>query len=320
MPSKTQPLSRFPFLNTDDLYTARKKQQVIWGRHKSRVIGGNKYHTIHNRAELPGGALNFLDCSSSVQAKAASPHDQYWLLSPIEGHLEIEVNGQNFAASKTRAVLQSPWESYSFRSTPTKAFILEISEQSLRKVLPDGFLGCFGYSFEGSFRNAIQQLLFGLAGVLDDWATGAVGTKKLPSFLKHLELAVLHCLVEAIRDQETGSFAGSVVGNMPLTAIRTFMNDNLANDLSVGDIAEAAGVSIRTLQKGFADHYFMSPNKMLTTMRLDKARELLKSRKGPASVGAACKAVGFGHAGRFSKEYADRFGETPSETLRQRIT
>lgn len=320
MPSKTQPLSRYPFLNTDDLYTARKKQQVIWGIHKSRVVGGKKYQLTHNRAELPGGALNFIDCSSSIQANAASLHQQYWLLSPIEGHLEIEVNGQNFAASKTRAVLQSPWENYSFRATPAKAFILEISEPSLRKVLPDGFRGCFGYSFEGSFRNAIQQLLVGLAGVLNDWATGAVGTKKPPSFLKHMELAVLHCLAEAIRDQETGGFAGSVVGNMPLTAVRTFMSDHLAEELSVKEIAEAAGVSIRTLQNGFADHYFMSPKQMLTTMRLDKARELLKSRKGPDSVGAVCKAVGFGHAGRFSKEYAERFGETPSETLRQRIT
>ena len=133
-----------------------------------------------------------------------------------------------------------------------------------------------------------------------------------------MELAVLHCLAEAIRDQETGGFAGSLVGSVPLTTVRTFMSDHLAEDLTVKDIAAAVGVSIRTLQNGFADHYFQSPKQMLTTMRLDKARELLKSRKGPTSVGDVCEAVGFGHAGRFSKGYAERFGETPSETLRSR--
>jgi len=96
------------------------------------------------------------------------------------------------------------------------------------------------------------------------------------------------------------------------------MTGHLVEELSVKNIAAAAGVSIRTLQNSFADHYFMSPKQMLTTMRLDKARELLKSRKGPTSVGDVCEAVGFGHASRFSRGYAERFGETPSETLRSR--
>jgi transcriptional regulator GlxA family with amidase domain len=99
--------------------------------------------------------------------------------------------------------------------------------------------------------------------------------------------------------------------------IRTFMSDNLETEITVGDIADSVGVSIRTLQKGFVDHYFMSPKQMLKIMRLDKARELLKARRSHVhSVNGACKAVGYGHAGRFSKEYADRFGETPSETLK----
>ncbi len=317
MPDK-KPLHRHPFLSTNDLYTARRKQQTVWGSHQSRLTGSKPYRLLHNRAELPGGALNYIECSSLVEAKTAAAHSLYWLLCPVDGHLEVEVNGQNFHASKTRAVLQSPWETYSFRATPAKAFILEITEESFRKVLPDGFRGRFGYSFEGSFRNATQQLLAGMAKVLDDWATGAVGMKKHPTFLKHMELTILHCLAEAIRDQESGGFGGSMVGKMPLTTIRTFMSDHLAEDLTVKDIAAAAGVSIRTLQNGFADHYFMSPKQMLTTMRLDNARELLKSRKGPTSVGTVCNAVGFGHAGRFSREYAERFGETPSETLRSR--
>ena len=61
----------------------------------------------------------------------------------------------------------------------------------------------------------------------------------------------------------------------------------------------------------------MSPKQMLKIMRLDKARELLKARKSPLqSVSKVCKAVGYGHAGRFSREYAERFGESPSETLK----
>ena len=34
----------------------------------------------------------------------------------------------------------------------------------------------------GSYRNVLKQTLVGFAESLDDWATGAVGTKRLPTF------------------------------------------------------------------------------------------------------------------------------------------
>lgn len=153
---------------------------------------------------------------------------------------------------------------------------------------------------------------------MDDWATDPVGKKDHPAFMRHLEKAVASCVAEAIKDELTWGYDGGRIGSMPITAIRTFMNDNLASDLTVTDIAEAAVVSVRTLQTGFAEHYFTKPMLMLKAMRLDRARNLLKTRQAPASVSEACKAVGINHAGRFAKEYAERFGEPPAETLAKR--
>ncbi len=311
-------LKSYPFVDSKDIYDARKKNFSVWGPYKSRVIGKKKYHLVHNRANLRRSSLGYLTCTSGIHAESRVPQERYWLILPLRGHVEVEINGQAFTADATRAVLQAPWEDLKFRSTPaTQTFFYGIDMALVHKSLPEAFRGRCGYILEGPYRNVLKQTLIGFAESLDDWATGAVGTKRLPSFFGHLESAVSACLADGIREWATGGYEGGRIGHMPIMTIRTFISDNLASELTVGEIAAAAGVSIRTLQKGFVDHYFMSPKQMLKIMRLDKARELLKARKDKScSVSEVCKTVGYGHAGRFSREYAERFGESPSETLR----
>lgn len=318
MPSSKHLLTRFPFLDTNQIYDARKKQTAIWGRSSSKVIGGKKYHLIHNRVELPRSCIDYLSCTAGVQAEFDERQNRYWLLLPLSGHIEIQINGQEFVADTRRAVLHAPWEHYHFRSTEARAIFYGLDASLIHASLQENCRGCIGQSFEGPYRNVLKELLVGFAEVVDDWATGPVGKKDHPAFMRHLEKAVASCVAEAIKDELTGGYDGGVIGSMPITAIRTFMIDNLATDLTVKEIAEAAGVSVRTLQTGFAEHYFTTPMLMLKTMRLDRARNLLKSPKGPASVSEVCKAVSINHAGRFSKEYAERFGEPPAETLAKR--
>ena len=310
-------LSNYPFVDTKDIYDARKKHASVWGPFKSKVHGKKKYHMVHNRCELQRSSLDYLACTAGVHAESSAPQERYFLVLPLNGHLEVEVNGQEFIADATKAVVQVPWEHYKWRSVPMQAIFYGLDMALVNKSLPDGFRGRCGYTLEGSYRNVLKQTLVGFAESLDDWASGTVGTKQLPSFFKHMEAAVAGCIADGIREWGAGSFEAGRIGHMPLMTIRTFMSDNLDTEITVGDIADSVGVGIRTLQKGFVDHYFMGPKQMLKIMRLDRARELLTANTSHVHSGSgACKAVGYGHAGRFSKEYEVRFGETPSETLK----
>ena len=77
------------------------------------------------------------------------------------------------------------------------------------------------------------------------------------------------------------------------------------------------GVSTRSLYAGFRDFVGASPMQYLRELRLERARaELLGS--DAANVAAVALRWGFAHLGRFSSEYRQRFGETPSETLKRR--
>ena len=89
--------------------------------------------------------------------------------------------------------------------------------------------------------------------------------------------------------------------------------------LSVLDLANALGVSLRSLQLAFAEvHGGLSPRDVLNRIRLEKARARLLAADGDGQVTTVAMDSGFSHLGRFSQAYARAFGEKPSETLFRR--
>jgi transcriptional regulator GlxA family with amidase domain len=88
--------------------------------------------------------------------------------------------------------------------------------------------------------------------------------------------------------------------------------------LTVEDIAEAVGCSVRALQSGFRQHLGSSPLTYLRDVRLELVHEDLLNA-GPSrgvSVTEVALNRGFTHLGRFAQAYRERFGVAPSETLR----
>jgi AraC-like DNA-binding protein len=83
---------------------------------------------------------------------------------------------------------------------------------------------------------------------------------------------------------------------------------------SLADMARVAGVSGRRLQQGFREQLGSSPTAYLRVLRLERVRNDLVA--GTGSVTEVAHRWGFVHLGRFADAYRERFGETPSTTLR----
>jgi AraC-like DNA-binding protein len=84
------------------------------------------------------------------------------------------------------------------------------------------------------------------------------------------------------------------------------------------EIVAACGVPGRTLIQHFRDFKGTSPMRYVRSARYEKVREVLCRAEHGQSVTEIAARWGFSHLGRFSVEYRRRFGESPSETLRQR--
>ena len=95
------------------------------------------------------------------------------------------------------------------------------------------------------------------------------------------------------------------------------IEEHAAEPLTVADVAEAVGVSARALQDGFRRHLGTTPVSYLRDVRLDRVRaELTAAAPGATTVTDVAYRWGFFHPGRFAAAYRERFGESPSRTLR----
>ncbi len=95
------------------------------------------------------------------------------------------------------------------------------------------------------------------------------------------------------------------------------IEENLERAWSVGELAAAAGVGVRSMEDGFRRHLGISPLAYLRERRLDRVREdLLAGSPVETTVAEVAYRWGFSHLGRFAAAYRQQFGENPSDTLR----
>ncbi len=92
---------------------------------------------------------------------------------------------------------------------------------------------------------------------------------------------------------------------------------DVAKAWTVSEISAACGVAPRTLQKHFRRFIGKSPLDHLRGLRFEKARQALLGTSGDATTAQIAASCGFSHLGRFAIGYRLRYGQTPSETIRQ---
>lgn len=97
-----------------------------------------------------------------------------------------------------------------------------------------------------------------------------------------------------------------------------YVEAHLASAVTLADLVEASGVPGRTLFKHFRDSKGVTPMRYVRNARFKKVREVLMRAQPGETVTAIATGWGFSHMGRFAVEYFRHFGESPSETLRQR--
>jgi transcriptional regulator GlxA family with amidase domain len=94
-----------------------------------------------------------------------------------------------------------------------------------------------------------------------------------------------------------------------ISAIGT-MERQLASPLSRRALAKVANVSIRQLERLFAKHLGISIDQHYMSLRLARARTLLRQTSLPVlQIGAEC---GFSNASHFARVYRAAFGKPPS--------
>ena len=96
-----------------------------------------------------------------------------------------------------------------------------------------------------------------------------------------------------------------------------FIDGHFREPVRMEDLRRATGVGARTLQRYFRQCFGTTVTSYLKAVRLDAAyHELIAAHPSRDTVTAIALRNGCSHAGRFSTEFRERFGESPSETLK----
>jgi len=88
------------------------------------------------------------------------------------------------------------------------------------------------------------------------------------------------------------------------------LENNLTNPPSLIKLAKESGLSVYRLKTGLRLRYGNTPFKLLTEMRMLKAKELLL--RGEFNISEVAQEVGYSSIGSFSNTFFERFGVRPS--------
>ena len=97
-----------------------------------------------------------------------------------------------------------------------------------------------------------------------------------------------------------------------------YMRSHLDAPIPVSTLSRLVGRSERSLRDAFYSVRGVSPKRFELAGRLQAVRDALSDIWArPSSVTGAASQYGFFELGRFAAAYKQRFGETPSETLKR---
>lgn len=132
-------------------------------------------------------------------------------------------------------------------------------------------------------------------------------------FMRWLEMIGLTLLNE--QTLTPSGQAPTVTGTPAPVAIRRaldFIEAHAGQDILLADVANAACVSVSSLLRLFNRHLGQTPAAVLRDLRLDRARNELRSGP-PGAVREVALRWGFQSPSQFTQAYQRRFGEKPSE-------
>ncbi|MCH4247952.1 MAG: AraC family transcriptional regulator [Acinetobacter populi] len=96
-----------------------------------------------------------------------------------------------------------------------------------------------------------------------------------------------------------------------------YMREYLHYSPTIAEVAQAVGVSIRTLSAGFKKYRQRTASETIREMRLQQVRQQLLNAEKTQNVADIAHGCGYINLGDFARQYRLRYGELPSQTLKK---
>lgn len=320
----TVPLASRPGFRTTDVEVAREQMSAALSPHRLNPLARTgAIDVVHHMAGLGMTSFHYIDYGGDVEV-SAQLGDYVLVQIPLEGTFLAEIGAHSLVATPDVAAVTSPGDSITMRyRAPNPRLMIRID----RALLDSRLALALGEAPPRALR--LDPALDLTKPGSDSWrtlvdtvirdleATGPLSRSPLAA--ASLELAVVDGLL-AVHAGSHSALLDDRNGTARPRTLRRAMDlieDRCAEPLTTADVAEAVGVSVRSLQEAFHTHLGTTPMAYLRATRIRRIHhELVVGGEG-VTVTDVMLRWGITHAGRFAQDYRRTFGRTPSETLRQ---
>jgi AraC-like DNA-binding protein len=314
-------------IDTADPYEARVRTQELLGcSHKMTVLDRETpFRARVQYRSLDGLGLMASTYGAAVEICCSPPIDMVTVNFLFDGRMHVDDGGEIFVADPAHAAAFCFHEDLAMRWTAgLRQLMLTIAkpriEQHLQNLLheplrqPLRLHGPVDLTGPGS---GVAAAVLTLRQALE--RCGKAGPP--PVLAAEIEHNVLSTLLLTQRHNYTDAIFATPALPAPRVVRRVveLIDATPAKSFTVADLALYAGVSERSLHAAFRRQLGTSPMSYLRHRRLDDAHtELLHlDPTTGAKVTDVALRHGFTHTGRFAAAYRQRFGESPSTTLRR---
>jgi AraC-like DNA-binding protein len=319
------PLETHEAFHTSDVDQARDFVARAFCAHKLELLDGSRIDARQNSAGLGNVSLHYLDYGADVRI-SPQPLESFFLVQiPLAGVAEAKCGDAQVVSTPLLATVLGPHEPVTMRWTPgTPHLIVRVDRTALEnkaaRMIGRSLKAALAFELGMRLDTPTAISMRHFVDMLRVELETDHGLAQQPLIATQLEDLVMTSLLMSAPNNYADRLAADPSEVAPRCVRRAMeiIEDHAHEPLTVEDIAEAVGTSVRALQAGFRRHTGDSPMTYLRGVRLEAVHRALRDADptNGVSVTDVALANGFSHLGRFAQAYRDRFGVAPSETLR----
>lgn len=325
MTEQPLPLAAHERIHTQEIEEARAGVGTVFCPHELRVVQRGAQLDVRLRGESFGRTgLYYLDYGTEVHITPGALESFFLVQIPLAGVAEVSCGRERVVSTPELASVPSPTEHLSMHWGAGNPQLIVWMDRATLETHLGKLLGrqlrrplVFSLGMDLTLPSARSWLT--IVDLLRQEVDNPDGMLRQPMAVEQLQGLLMTQLLLS----QPSNYTPALLGEQPRVAppavkrAMELIEAHAAEPLTVEDIAEAVGVGVRALQEGFRRHLGTTPLCYLRDVRLERVRaELVSCTPGTATVTDVACRWGFFHAGRFSIAYRERFGESPSQTLR----
>lgn len=326
MSDQDKPLSTFQILRTNDLDEARQVVADVYLDHRLDSAQTDRLDVTLNAIEERLFTAGFLAYGAEATLEMPPTEVNYHINLTTAGATDaIRTDGTKASTRARRSgLILHPDQTNTVRwESGAEQFILKVPRTSLESHLSD-LLGrqvksVIDFDFALDLSTPAGASLMASVEFFISELDRPGGIADMPLARDQLESFIMSQLLVAgghpYRDELMAPSEQVKLGR--LRPVVDFIEMNADEPLTPNELARAGNMSVRTLHASFQRCFGMSPMAYVRKVRLEHVRaELIANRDPHLQVTEVASRWGFFHLGRFAKQYRDRYGESPSDTLR----